>query len=73
MKYLLFIVTLSLSTSVFAHGFILNSRAKLCAQGINRNCGPVIWEPQSVERADRFPSTGRAEMEMPANALCRLV
>lgn len=24
-KYLLFIVTLSLSTSVFAHGFILNS------------------------------------------------
>ncbi len=61
MKYLLFIMTLFLSTSVFAHGYILNSRAKLCAQGINHNCGPVTWEPQSVEGTDRFPSTGPAD------------
>ena len=61
MKYLLFIITLSLSTSVFAHGYILKSRAKLCAQGINHNCGPVTWEPQSVEGSDRFPSTGPAD------------
>ncbi len=58
MKYLLFTITLSLSTSVFAHGYLLNSRANLCAQGINHDCGPVIWEPQSVEGPDRFPSTG---------------
>lgn len=57
-KNILFIVALTISTSAFGHGYIMNSRAKLCAQGVNHNCGPVIWEPQSVEGPDRFPSTG---------------
>lgn len=73
MKYLLFIMTLSLSTSVFAHGYILNSRAKLCAQGINHNCGPVIWGPQSVEGPDRFPSTGPADGTIAAAGSSRWV
>jgi len=60
-KIPLFIATLALSTSAFGHGYIMNSRAKLCAQGVNHNCGPVIWEPQSVEGPDRFPSTGPAD------------
>ena len=73
MKYLLFIMTLSLSTSAFSHGYILNSRAKLCAQGINHNCGPVIWEPQSVEGFDRFPSTGPADGTIAAAGSSRWV
>ncbi len=73
MKYLLFIMTLSLSTSVFSHGFILNSRAKLCAQGINHNCGSVIWEPQSVEGPDRFPSSGPADGTIAAAGSSRWV
>jgi len=61
MKYILFAIFLFLSTSVFSHGYILDSRAKLCAEGANRNCGPVIYEPQSVEGPDRFPETGPAD------------
>jgi len=61
MKYLLLAIAFSLSTSVFSHGYILDSRAKLCAQGENRNCGPVRYEPQSVEGLDRFPGTGPAD------------
>jgi chitin-binding protein len=60
-KNLLFIIAITLSTSAFGHGYIMKSRAKLCAQGVNHNCGPVIWEPQSVEGPDRFPSTGPAD------------
>lgn len=60
-KKLIFGVTLALSTSAFGHGYIMNSRAKQCAQGVNHNCGPVTWEPQSVEGPDRFPSTGPAD------------
>lgn len=61
MKYLLFTIIFFLSSSVFSHGYILNSRAKLCAQGVNDNCGSVVWEPQSVEGPDRFPETGPAD------------
>lgn len=60
-KNLIFIITLSLSTSAFSHGYILNSRANLCAQGLNYDCGAVIYEAQSVEGPDRFPLTGPAD------------
>jgi chitin-binding protein len=60
-KNLLFILTLALSSSAFGHGYITNSRSKLCAQGINHGCGAVRYEPQSVEGPDRFPSTGPAD------------
>ena len=60
-KRILYLLALTISTPVFSHGYIINSRAKLCAQGVNQNCGSVRWEPQSVEGSDRFPSTGPAD------------
>jgi chitin-binding protein len=40
-----------------AHGYIENpsSRALLCQQSINQDCGAVIWEPQSLEAPKGFP------------------
>jgi chitin-binding protein len=60
-KVLLIIMASALSASAFGHGYILNSRSKLCAQGVNHGCGSVRYEPQSVEGPDRFPSTGPAD------------
>ncbi|PHM72552.1 lytic polysaccharide monooxygenase [Xenorhabdus sp. KJ12.1] len=42
------------------HGYIENppSRALLCKKGINKNCGPVMYEPQSVEGPKGFPEAG---------------
>ena len=58
---LLSIILCALHSSAFAHGYILNSRAKLCAQNVNKNCGQVQFEPQSIEGPDRFPLTGPAD------------
>ncbi|WP_207001690.1 N-acetylglucosamine-binding protein GbpA [Trinickia mobilis] len=43
--------------NAFAHGYLVDGRAKLCQSGANSNCGPVQWEPQSVEGPDGFPGT----------------
>ena len=51
-----------------AHGYVVNSRAKLCADRVNENCGPIIYEPQSVEGPDRFPETGPADGEIASAA-----
>lgn len=39
------------------HGFVFEplSRAKLCQLKINKNCGLIIYEPQSVEGFQGFP------------------
>ena len=39
------------------HGFVSNptSRAKLCQLRVNKNCGPIMYEPQSVEGLQGFP------------------
>ncbi|WP_436497475.1 lytic polysaccharide monooxygenase [Actinokineospora sp. HUAS TT18] len=39
------------STPAMAHGYISDppSRQAVCAQGKIADCGPIIWEPQSVE------------------------
>ena len=39
------------------HGYISvpTSRAKLCQMRVNKNCGPVAYEPQSVEGFKGFP------------------
>ncbi len=66
-------IALAISSSAFSHGYILNSRAKLCAQGVNHSCGPVIWEPQSVEGPDRFPSSGPADGTIAAAGSSRWV
>lgn len=45
---------------VQAHGYISEpaSRSKMCATGVNNNCGAIQWEPQSVEGPDRYPLSG---------------
>lgn len=47
-----------LADKASAHGFVTDSRAHLCEQGVNVNCGPVRWEPQSVEGRGDFPEFG---------------
>ncbi|MFD3781744.1 lytic polysaccharide monooxygenase [Streptomyces sp. NPDC058612] len=37
------------------------SRQQLCAQGAVPGCGPIRWEPQSVEGRKGFPETGPAD------------
>ncbi|MEU5215799.1 lytic polysaccharide monooxygenase [Streptomyces sp. NPDC020807] len=37
------------------------SRQKLCANGTVTNCGPIQWEPQSVEGLKGFPAAGPAD------------
>ncbi|MFK7855563.1 MAG: lytic polysaccharide monooxygenase [Granulosicoccus sp.] len=48
----------SLPTTSYAHGWVEQSRNKLCAERKNVNCGSIVYEPQSVEGPDRFPESG---------------
>lgn len=56
----LFAAVLLTPIAVSAHGYVEQqpSRALLCAQGVNQNCGGVQWEPQSTETAKGFPESG---------------
>jgi predicted carbohydrate-binding protein with CBM5 and CBM33 domain len=47
-----------------AHGYIDNSRAALCKQKVNTSCGPVQYEPQSVEALGNFPLLGPADGQL---------
>lgn len=42
---------------ISAHGYLESpaSRAYLCQQNLNSNCGQVQYEPQSVEAKGNFP------------------
>jgi predicted carbohydrate-binding protein with CBM5 and CBM33 domain len=59
-------VATALATSILAapsasgHGYTDSptSRQLHCAQGAVDNCGPIQWEPQSVEGPDGFPQGG---------------
>ncbi|WP_199430731.1 lytic polysaccharide monooxygenase auxiliary activity family 9 protein [Qaidamihabitans albus] len=46
-----------------AHGYTQNppSRSLHCQQGAVSDCGPIQWEPQSVEGPKGFPSGGPAD------------
>ena len=46
-----------------AHGYTQNprSRSANCARGVVRDCGPIQYEPQSVEGPKGFPSGGPAD------------
>jgi chitin-binding protein len=44
-----------------AHGYIDNGRSSLCKQGLNKGCGPIQYEPQSVEGLGNFPQAGPAD------------
>ncbi|MDX7991868.1 lytic polysaccharide monooxygenase [Xenorhabdus littoralis] len=50
----------SIAKSTSHHGYIDSppSRALLCAKLINKKCGPVMYEPQSVEGLKGFPQEG---------------
>ncbi|MCF1868802.1 MULTISPECIES: lytic polysaccharide monooxygenase [Enterobacterales] len=78
-KLMLFTATLLLSSAGFIstaladvtlkHGYIDKppSRAFLCSskgQNLNKNCGPVQYEPQSVEGLKGFPNDGPKDGEI---------
>ena len=49
--------------SAMAHGYVSSppSRAWVCKKGGNTGCGPVQWEPQSLEGFSGFPAAGPAD------------
>lgn len=58
---MIFILTFLLFLyEVDSHGYVYNppSRAFLCKEKINKNCGNVIYEPQSLESVKGFPRHG---------------
>lgn len=61
MLVLLFAMSLILGDKAFAHGNVTNSRAGLCADGVNKNCGLIIYEPYSLEARKGFPAGGPAD------------
>jgi len=60
---LLFACMLAFAKSVSAHGYVDDpaSRAIQCKNGLNTNCGPIIYEPQSLEGLKGFPQAGPAD------------
>lgn len=59
------------SGNVQAHGYVTQpaSRGYLCRQGDNTQCGNVVYEPQSLEGADRYPESGPADGTLAAAGL----
>lgn len=57
---LILLATVGLSLQVFAHGYVdeAKSRAVLCEEGVNKDCGAVIYEPQSIEGPGNYPEAG---------------
>ncbi|WP_339265802.1 lytic polysaccharide monooxygenase [Paenibacillus sp. FSL R5-0470] len=47
----------------FSHGYVEGpaSRAALCKSGQNTDCGPIVYEPQSLEAPKGFPAAGPAD------------
>lgn len=47
----------------FAHGYVESpaSRALLCKQGVNSDCGAIVYEPQSLEAPKGWPAAGPAD------------
>jgi len=59
MNHLLFLLLASFKFhGVHSHGYVTLSRAKKCVDGVNQNCGLIIYEPQSLEGPQGFPSSG---------------
>ncbi|WP_025851486.1 lytic polysaccharide monooxygenase [Paenibacillus ehimensis] len=63
MMLLMVVIMLLFSDRAFAHGYIDSpgSRAYLCKLGQNKNCGAIIYEPQSLEAPKGFPQAGPAD------------
>lgn len=62
------IILVAFSTKVSAHGYVDSpkSRALLCKEGINKDCGAVIYEPQSLEGPGNFPIQGVPDGKIPS-------
>lgn len=54
---------MAFSSKASAHGYVEGpkSRALLCAEGTNKDCGAIVYEPQSLEGPGNFPSAGVAD------------
>jgi len=57
---LVFACMFAFSKTLSAHGYINDpaSRAIQCKNGLNTNCGPIVYEPQSLEGPKGFPAAG---------------
>jgi len=68
MGFLLLALAVSLvaAEKASAHGYVSSpsSRAVLCAADKNKDCGPVIYEPQSIEGKGGYPAKGPADGEL---------
>lgn len=53
-------ISITVQIVALRHGFvnIPKSRSLLCKEGVNKNCGDVQYEPQSVEGRKGFPQYG---------------
>lgn len=55
---LLFALSILFADKASAHGYVENSRADLCAKGINTDCGYVKYNPADLEAPGGFPTGG---------------
>jgi len=55
---LIMVCSLLFADRASAHGWVIGGRGDLCMNGQNQNCGPVQYEPWSVEGRGDFPEIG---------------
>ncbi len=57
------LATLAFAHPASAHGYVFapESRAYLCQTGVNMDCGPIQYEPHSLEGRKGFPQVGPAD------------
>lgn len=53
-------ITVGFGNEVSAHGYVdsPSSRAVLCSEGVNNDCGAVVYDPHSIEGPGDFPNAG---------------
>ncbi|MDQ6418151.1 lytic polysaccharide monooxygenase [Paenibacillus sp. LHD-117] len=58
--FVLLACSLLIAEFASAHGYVDSpaSRSILCKQGVNTDCGNIIYEPQSLETTKGFPQAG---------------
>src|SRR5699024_1765482 len=63
---ILLALTFGFDITASAHGYVDSpkSRAVLCEEGVNENCGGVVHEPQSIEGPGNFPEEGVEDGEI---------
>lgn len=71
MSLALMAVSVLVPATANAHGYTNgpNSRAYFCKLGTAKNCGPIQWEPQSVEGPKGFPARGPVDGTICAGGL----